>query len=142
MNYELAKALKNAGFFQKQTGDYYALNGQYTYPLVPTQGNYEKVSIPTLSELIEACGDRFGKLIRRPNSPNYEGDSARWGALEVSGVGITIIREGWGYAPEEAVANLWIALHEKNQYITVVPHQSVDCKNVGYSCHKEGEYIA
>ena len=50
---------------------------------------------PTLSELIEACGKGFWELTKYPS---------RWGAYEWKG------REGSGSTPEEAVANLWLAL--------------------------------
>ena len=81
MDYALAKQLKDAGFP--------GLSG---------------LAEPTLTELIEACGERFESL-------NRHGEGA-WGA------------EGWptdnttpllvvGSTPEEAVAKLWLALNGK-----------------------------
>lgn len=104
MNYELTKKLRDAGFEYKKIG----LNA---YPSFDTPT--EKVLIPTLSELIEACGDRFkGLFPPTPLTPDC------WFAVEKVG---QINREGifteWslygGSIPEEAVANLWLSLQDK-----------------------------
>lgn len=61
---------------------------------------------PTLSELIEACGDRLEHLRRCP-----EVDTHIWWAYEVwkeEGVAC-----GEGDTPEEAVAMLWLKLNPK-----------------------------
>ena len=73
MTYEIAKKLKEAKF--------------------PFLWNYEPQALafreyPSLSELIEACGDVFYDLQQKP----IKGDT-----------------------PEEAVANLWLALTDKKQ---------------------------
>ncbi len=68
ISYELAKALKEAGFSQK-TEHYWNFNRA-----VPKQGWYlddenlaypkeDTIACPTLSELIDACGENFGALI-------------------------------------------------------------------------------
>jgi len=56
LNYKLCKKLKEAGFSQGGKGTYWeTLLGN---PLDPD----DKIYIPTLSELIEECGDEFGNL--------------------------------------------------------------------------------
>jgi hypothetical protein len=61
---------------------------------------------PTLSELIEACGHEFGQLYRR--------DSDRWLAVVPPKWLTEEPRlESYGSTPEEAVANLWLALNGK-----------------------------
>lgn len=98
MNSDLVLRLKNAGFPQKE-GDWYTSDGQW----IPEE---ERRYIPTLSELIEACGE-FNELVNL-------GD--KWIAY---GGGKDTVRnvEQWhafgeGSTPEEAVANLWLALNK------------------------------
>ena len=93
MNYELAKKLKDAGY--PQCGIFHGIQGWNiegatslaTAADLVVNGNpkitlnYEPCEHITLSELIEACGDKFGTL------------------------------EGRGTTPEEAVANLWLQLN-------------------------------
>ena len=109
MNYELAKQLKDSGFPQNlQIGNRFVTknNIQYFCENYETKSLYEKDSakIPTLSELIEACGDRFWKL---------EGSKGNWHAFYQN----TIIPEaklGQGSTPEEAVAKLWLEINQQN----------------------------
>lgn len=111
MNYELAKKLKEAGWNQTPTenGSNYALPIGYTF-LMPSW--YEKLlqkyipaKIPTLSELIEACGKGFDFLA---NNRNRE-----WQASGGQTKGGGNIKDCIGKTPEEAVANLWLALNKK-----------------------------
>ena len=129
MNYELAKKLKSAGFPQKyrQTEPYmdfayedYGHSGQLVmmhtdndtgwwlgqdYDLRAEGKEIELlVKCPTLSELIEACGDIFLSL----DSPLVLGSKEQWRATACNSE--KMFREGFGSTPEEAVANLWIAL--------------------------------
>ena len=98
MKYELAKELKEAGFPQiiKDT--------QYTGALECGHCGYfmkGEVHIPTLSELIEACG----KYIELSNGDVRFKDwyaSAGKAGEEIE-----------GKTPEEAVARLYIALNKK-----------------------------
>ena len=95
MNYELAKQLKEAGF--PQTGEFF-----YTENESICNSKDVGVHKPTLSELIEACGDKiiclerglksgwFAFPTRRDAKPNGNGDT-----------------------PEEAVAKLWLELNKK-----------------------------
>ena len=90
MNYELAKQLKDVGF--PQTGD-----NQNGYA---NDGGYE----PLLSELIEACGDDLEEIKQMKESDLV---SYKWEAYTN---GYYVV----GSTPEEAVANLWIALNKKD----------------------------
>lgn len=63
------------------------------------EGKRLTVYSPTLSELIEACGDDFDELDRN--------DKQSWVAENH--------KKGWafvGYTPEEAVAKLWLKLNK------------------------------
>jgi len=97
VDYELAKKLKDAGY------KFPANDGCANCWGDLGQGCSEecgKEHCPTLSELIEACGDGFGKLEKhRPN--------IGWGAYADNGI------DEFGLTPEEAVARLWLALNKK-----------------------------
>ena len=95
MNYELAKKLKDGGFPQEGKGNY--IDGEDC----DVCGNHVYY-VPTLSELIEACGDRFWKLIK---SYTYN----KWSAITSEDTQIVVL----GKTPEEAVANLWLELNKK-----------------------------
>lgn len=99
MNYELAKQLKDAGFPQKHEPFCVKIPME-----LDTLGNQIRYFMPSLSELIEACGDRLQALERT---------GLGWRAL------VSPIRESamgiHGLTPEEAVANLWLKIHEKHK---------------------------
>lgn len=87
MNYELAKQLKEEGFpFDKDVIE------------------WEPGYIPTLSELIEACGDGFHGLWVIQDE---------WEAFSELDNGYIVGKNGEGKTPEEAVAKLWLALNRK-----------------------------
>lgn len=104
MNYEQCKALKEAGFSQEGNGTSFvtiaSLGGK---EIDPNTGRANYVYAPTLSELIEAC----------ITSGGYSGFALLWS-----------LKHGWtanlesladnpfalGETPEEAVANLYLAL--------------------------------
>jgi hypothetical protein len=98
MDYELAKELKDAGFPQDGT-NYTPDHG----------GDLESAAYyPSLSELIEVCGDEgFMSLTK-----GEDGDSGRvlWFAYQDFAAGKVV------NAPtaEEAVARLWLALNNKD----------------------------
>jgi len=99
MNYELAKKLKDSGFPQNvhfgfDERGFVGCIGDISYrdPII--------VKAPSLGELIDACGERFGSLER---------DSG-WTAF--SKLTSEIDEECYGETPEEAVARLWLALKE------------------------------
>lgn len=106
MDYELAKQLKNAGYPQvwndgvwfqykrMREPDIYTQDTEYGYPIRDTTKT-EAIIIPTLSEIIEACGDDFLYLSR---------DAGRWDAKAN-----TFIVSKMS-SPEEAVARLWLKI--------------------------------
>lgn len=106
MDYELAKQLKDAGFPQnKKMGalyhdrsDYIRIGDQY-YDGEWCPTNTWEVFIPTLSELIEACGSKFAAL--------QIGPDLMWSA---KGSGIEIFGQE---NPTDAVAKLWLELNKK-----------------------------
>lgn len=91
MNYELAKQLKDVGFRQYLT----------VHDHIVCAGN-ELVHYPTLSELIEACGNVVLQVnpdlsvAHQKTEPGYEPTYFR------------------GNTPEESVAKLWLALNDKS----------------------------
>lgn len=102
MTYELAKQLKDAGFPQNGT------------PL-------NMVNYADLSELIEACGDDFRNLEKHDeeeiNMAAILDIDSRWTAYgtekERNDKRLALIPNYFGSTPEEAVANLWLALNKK-----------------------------
>ena len=92
IKYELSKKLKEAGFPQGGNGG---------WQLQDTDN--ERFYSPTLSELIEACGDKFWRLQQLTKM----GDCQHWMA---EGAGII---EEHGHTPEEAVVNLWLKLNKR-----------------------------
>lgn len=107
MNYELAKKLKDAGFPMKETfsGIDQLPSGNRAY-----YDQEHKIS-PTLSELIEACGDKFEYLNR------VHGGTDSWFAGtqdDYAGTEMSIFQGEKGSTPEEAVANLWLDLNRKS----------------------------
>lgn len=124
MNYELAKKLKDAGFPQGESLDAVLVQGtamaylreskpddelleRYQDALEKLKALYEDdeeyVYVPSLSELINACEKDFITLTRL--------DGGTWMARG----GNANFPEGSCYqegsTPEEAVANLWLALN-------------------------------
>lgn len=102
LNYELAKDLRDAGFPQDGFGmPECAIEGGHDGPC-------EAVYLPTLSELIAACGGDGPtgfQLYQEWKTRDY----VEWEAT--SGFG-QAQKRGRGTTPEEAVARLWLALHE------------------------------
>ena len=105
MNYELAKQLKDAGFPQLP-GLYYVgkelwdetQQSDYKNRRTPPRDTWIKA--PTLSELIEACGEEFGSLSKGNNGIWY---ATQWAMKE----------EVTALIPIEAVTKLWLALNQK-----------------------------
>ncbi len=96
MNYELAKKLKDVGFRQNGT-DLRENNfgGRDTYILYPT-----------LSELIEVCGDSFCSLSKIEDTGYFSATGQK------TYLASPLIRIDDCKSPEEAVANLWLKLNE------------------------------
>jgi hypothetical protein len=96
VNYKLAKQLKDMGLAQGG-------KGSWTFPpdnLVTRHS--DRVYVPTLEELIEACGERFSGL------------TADWGVKDWTAHDTKDANVGGcGSTPTEAVAKLWLALNKK-----------------------------
>lgn len=129
MEYQLAKELKNVRFPQmleiKQNRSFFFVKDGVQKIVHCSSQHYTSgydnnlTLIPTLSELIEACGEEFCKLIRYREGMNEEelkllgkifGDSKEFeGKWLIIGYSST----AYGKTPEEAVARLYIALNKK-----------------------------
>lgn len=94
MNYELANELKHAGFkYSREIHEAYKLDGSKM--LVGDDNTQPMVFIPSLEELIEACGEPI-RLYIMTNKCSAILDGPNLG--------------GEGATPTEAVARLWLAL--------------------------------
>ena len=101
MEYDLANKLKDAGFPQGGTG-------QWTLPPDSIVAHYtDRVYVPTLSELIEACAADFEKLQKIDKEPEALKSGKIWQAVALSDC-------GYGVTAEEAVARLWLTLNQKS----------------------------
>ncbi|MGY3406117.1 hypothetical protein ACVWZV_002230 [Bradyrhizobium sp. GM5.1] len=104
MDYASAGELRDAGFPQVGAHFYWS---NHTIPetlwdincadKVPFDA--ETIAAPTLEELIEACGEKFGSLGR-----NIDG----WFAFDYE-----VRSSHFGKTPSESVASLWLALNKK-----------------------------
>lgn len=104
MTYELAKELRDAGFPQKlPSGSFTIYGGQ----IKDTKTNENAIYVPTLSELIEACGEgEF--MLHQTRTLNNPDRTPFWIASMPEHD-----RKASGSTPEEAVARLWLALNKK-----------------------------
>lgn len=124
IHYELALQLKEAGFPQAGKGDLRNENGlppmlAHAFSLEGEYGNF--VYFPTITELIDACGDDFKSL--RKHDPLDEsmhgfilahgGYSAEMHDRDLSTFKNTIFG---GRTKEEAVANLYLELRRLNNH--------------------------
>lgn len=124
LSYELCKKLKETGFSQEISKDTPILRSGSNFwsgntPdslcfLSPSFDNnlglrehrqQRYFKIPTLSELIDACGNEFKELATLSRK---SGVIIEWCAYRFSN-----FLQTQGNTPEEAVANLYLALHEK-----------------------------
>ena len=107
VSFETAKRLKNAGFPQRFHSGYafsdqgltIQLVGEWQHKVMDTD-----LAIPTLNELIKACGERFGGLEHYPNESRNRFRAYLQPPETLS---------GYGHTPEEAVARLWLVLNKK-----------------------------
>ncbi len=120
MNYELAKKLKEAGFPQGSWGEYYS-GGRLYSGLVPKSDVDDDVFyVPVLEELIDACGKKFSGLIcvHSREKKTFKAIENIWlQRLEPSNSFRDFIKGKVvsGDTPEDAVANLWLALNKTNE---------------------------
>ena len=94
MDNDLAKELKQAGFPQTL---HYNARGVADYLETDANGRTHIVSVPTLEELIEACGVAFHSVERVSYAPFLARGRQ--------------IMQATGQTPTEAVARLWLTLH-------------------------------
>lgn len=90
LSLETCIALKEAGFPQNVEG---------------------KILCPNLSELIEACGNRFSELNKMTHKPGND----RWTAIAYSceNCGYEETIEAFGSTADEAVAHLYLLINKK-----------------------------
>ena len=104
MTYELAKKLKDEGLFQSGRGSYItSADIESSYPPAERMESY-CAYIPTLSELIEACG-KYDLIGVRNYKDFTEDGKIKWFAYDD-------LNKCYGETPEEAVAKLWLELHK------------------------------
>ena len=106
MNYELAKELKDNGFpFKYPAKEVLLPSGKIESVEDFIESVDKRVPIPTLSELIEACGIAFFDLRRCIDKYNT---TLIWAASSINRGGYVM-----GKTPLEAVARLWLVLNKK-----------------------------
>jgi hypothetical protein len=100
MNYELVRQLREAGF--------------------PPGEAISVCHVPTLSELIEACGNTWTEVgLEKPARFSLSWDTypdiekGAWMATYLEEGGFQTGNIGYGDTPEEAVAGLWLVLNGK-----------------------------
>ncbi len=96
MNYELTNEMREAGFIFRNFDD---IDHILSEPIIRFPNRPKDSRLPTLSELIDACGGKFGALLVGPGLDLW---TARGNGVEI-------------HAPtkEEAVARLWLSLNKK-----------------------------
>lgn len=99
MQYEIAKELTNKGIVQEIEKKQIALKGTWTQISLVNEP-LDRAYFPTLSELIEACGERFGALTQIRIGEWTIDDNNASNNLK-------------GSTPEEVVALLWLSLNKK-----------------------------
>lgn len=109
MNYKLAKELKDAGFPMPNRAKVWCVtknHEEYEHDLAQATPDVDlpedAMWIPTLSELIEACGDDF-YVLRKLEKGEWVADNPRFADID----------DLIGKTPEETVARLWLALQKK-----------------------------
>ena len=102
MDYQLAKELKTAGFPYRMT--------EPVRSMAPI-GTNDYVTLPTLSELVEACGHKVSDF-RLDRSFVGGEHSVLWTATMLLRDEKESLWQGQGNTPEEAVARLWLALNK------------------------------
>ena len=129
IDWKLAEKLKNAGFPQKyKEGDWFYrcgkicedqhFIGELEYADDGGADTYEatedSVKIPTLEELIEACGERFHQLRRQSNLGKVWWKAESWEKeLGDSQYEDDQYINRKANTPEEAVSLLWLEINKK-----------------------------
>jgi hypothetical protein len=115
MNYEIAIELKAAGFpnikdlQHRQGREFIPSDGSVPVYSLGDAADVEDWFVPTLEELIEACGQRFQDLCLLGEAGQFQ-----WYCS------ITKESDGehmrhYGTTPTEAVSRLWLALNKKGK---------------------------
>ena len=103
---ELAKELSGAGFpniqnvQHRQGREFLTPDGRVSVYSLGEEASAEDWFLPTLSELIAACGEKFASLIL---------DCGKWRCTASGYEGYDDLYS----TPSEAVARLWLALNKK-----------------------------
>lgn len=108
ISFEVAQELKTAGFVQGGTSFHFYDKEGICLANTYRTGALEDSYIPSLSELIEACNGRVGKI----EAP-WDGCPNHWVATNHKKYGNKFYTKG--DTPDEAVARLWLALREDKQ---------------------------
>ena len=112
MNSELAKKLKDEGFPQRKM--WCDDCGYEVCPECKEWRSQDNPSTPSLSELIEACGNNFGSLSKEFDT--YDNGEVRYGDIWVARPRVqprkNYITDYFARTPEEAVAKLWLELNK------------------------------
>lgn len=111
MNYELLKKLKEAGFKFTKYPKYKSEVPLERYAKAIHFETGELFEEPTLSELIEACGEEFMLTNECGKWEAWSGIDNKYAPIRMGESGAKF--ECTGSTPEEAVANLWIELNKK-----------------------------
>lgn len=113
MDYELAKKLKDAGFpnHGDDSRDFVFPNEQERERFYNSEGeSWQYAYVPSLSELIKACGDKFGTLWQTPEGIDGK---QMWGASVLYDYQYnSSLRGSMGFTAKEAVSKLWIELQK------------------------------
>ena len=105
MNYKLAKQLKDAGYPQFYVAFMLDYQKKDNHKGQHVLYDKELYYIPTLDELIEECGEKFGELTQ---------GNKKWIARSKDYLSYECSVEGqFGKTPWIAVAKLWLKLNEK-----------------------------
>jgi len=100
---KLAKQLKDVGFTQEGDGEMVKYDCEMKEQfLIAENTGVEDIYIPTLSELIEECGEEFDELVRLSEEWIARGNYSNNDGIKV-----------FAKTPEEAVAKLYLKLNDK-----------------------------
>lgn len=112
LKYELAKKLKDAGFPFNPKRDWDKSDWFWLPIDKMTKDDREKCYIPTPSELIDACGDKFWKLHKGKSPIDAKWTAHGWNGEYIGNTNYKKFIFGQGNDKEEAVANLWLKLND------------------------------
>lgn len=107
MHYELAKELKDAGF------PFVIHHPNMGMDNVVSFGDLEDWKVPTLSELVEACGNNI--VLHNLSGGKWQaGIGEEWSTYN-GGIDSPLEPMAEGDTPEEAVTKLWLSIQHKSK---------------------------